>query len=180
MWTVALMSVRKVARLAALSGGSPGLGVCVVLASPAISDGACLVPLAACPATRAMASGLTRTLPSPIVPAAIAATPLGTCMDPEKLGSGSCHGAPSPKPDAAVTRSRPFSRQDRPLNAVPHACAKSAWKAGCEPKPGSDGTFVKTRPPTSFTGWHGTCVLTLRPPASSASVETMVNAGPGG
>ena len=127
-----------------------------------------------------MASGLTWTLPSPIVPAATAATPLGVRMEPEKAGSGSCHGAPSPKPDAAAVRSCPFSRQDRPLNAVPHACAKSYSKAGCAPSPGSGGTFVKMRPPTSFTLWHGTCVFTLRPPASSAAVETMVNAGPGG
>src|SRR4029077_9071713 len=120
------------------------------------------------------------TLPSPIVPAATAATPLGVGMDPEKLGSGSCQGAPTPKRGAAAVGPPLSSRQDRPLNAVPHACAKSSSKAGCGPSPGSGWTFVKMRPPTSFTLWHGTCVFTFRPPASSAAVETMVNAGPGG
>ena len=85
-----------------------------------------------------------------------------------------------PKLFAALVSWALVSRSDSVVNAVEQPAAKSVLNVGSGPSPRCFGWFVKVRPPTSFALWHGTCVFTLRPLASSAAVETIVNAGPGG
>ena len=62
---------------------------------------------------------------------------------------------------------------------MPHAFAKSVRNEGRRWS-GSGGSLVKFWPPTGFDRPHGIGAFRSRPVFSSAAVETMVNAWPGG
>src|SRR5258708_23189199 len=168
--------VRRLARLVAVNGACRDA---CASGGRVTSDGSCQVPVATGAATLAMVSGLTLTLPWPMVAAASWATPLEVPTNPEKLASGNCHCWPKPNPAAALLRSAVVSRWDRPAKAVAQDWAKSPpsvapWSVAC------GGTLRKLCPPTGLPGLQGIGVFMPTPLASSASVDTIVNAAPGG
>src|SRR6185437_14920407 len=150
-------------------------------AGPLTSIGACQLPESTAPATRAISSGLTRTVPLPTVsPASSRWLVPGLAMAPVNAGIGSRHGTPMPSFAASAVRLRGESPYDRPVKAVLQACAKSVLRSGPEPRLGSGGMLEKVCPPTRFVLLHGAWVLNFADPVvSMAAVETIVKVCPG-
>src|SRR5262245_51410245 len=170
------MRPRRLFRVVMLNGACRD---CCASGGRVTSDGSCQVPVATWAATRAMVSGLTLTFPWPMVAAASWATPLVVPTDPENPGSGNCQRRPKPNPSAALLSFAALSPWDSPLNAVTHDFAKSAANVA----PGflaCAGTLRKLCPPTELTGLQGMVLFVATPLASSAAVDTMVKAPPGG
>ena len=90
--------------------------------------GVTVPPWAMLAAATAMASGLTVTWPCPNESAArfTPVSPVGTF--PLNAGVPRVQGTPTPSEAAAWARSDGPSREDSPMNAVLHDCAKSRWK----------------------------------------------------